>query len=304
MYLCYIDESGNTSSNDNSSHFILAGLAIPIYHWKTCESDIDKIKKKYSLTNTEIHTAWLLRKYAYQDKIDNFSSLTHNQRRSEVDRLYKEQVFPLRKNSKLKKKANQIDKNYRNFVPYIHLTHDERSAFVQEIAEIIGSWGFARLFAECVNKVSFDSRIASQSMDEHAFEQIVSRFQHYLGATSRGSNGTIYGLVIHDNNPTIAKRHTELMKEFHKKGTFWNSTTNIIETPLFVDSSLTSMIQLADVCAYALRRYLENNEDVLFKHIIKRADRRGDTVVGVRHFPATNCPCTICKGHTATLISP
>ena len=59
---------------------------------------------------------------------------------------------------------------------------------------------------------------------------------------------------------------------------------NIIETPLFVDSSLTSMIQMADLCGYALRRYLENNETILFDEVFKRADRRAQTVVGVRHF--------------------
>jgi len=54
------------------------------------------------------------------------------------------------------------------------------------------------------------------------------------------------------------------MKQFHQKGTLWTRINNIIETPLFVESQLTSMIQIADVCAYALRRYLENGEEELF----------------------------------------
>ena len=29
---------------------------------------------------------------------------------------------------------------------------------------------------------------------------------------------------------------------------------------MFVDSQMTSMVQLADLCAYAIRRYLENPE--------------------------------------------
>ncbi len=72
---------------------------------------------------------------------------------------------------------------------------------------------------------------------------------------------------------------------------------NIIETPLFVSSELTSMVQLADVCAYALRRYLENGEERLFDHIFKRADRKEDVVVGVRHFTNISCPCKICVSH-------
>ncbi len=74
------------------------------------------------------------------------------------------------------------------------------------------------------------------------------------------------------------------MKKFHVSGTLWTSLENIIETPLFVDSQLTSMVQVADLCAYALRRYLENDESELFDLIFQRADRKGAVVVGVRHF--------------------
>jgi hypothetical protein len=66
---------------------------------------------------------------------------------------------------------------------------------------------------------------------------------------------------------------------------------------MFVNSELTSMIQLADVCGYSIRRYLENGEDELFNEVFKRADRRGKTVVGVRHFSKQDCKCKICKVH-------
>jgi len=87
------------------------------------------------------------------------------------------------------------------------------------------------------------------------------------------------------------------MKQFHQKGTLWTRINNIIETPLFVESQLTSMIQIADVCAYALRRYLENGEEELFDMIFQRADRKDGIVVGVRHFTGPNCACRICSGH-------
>ncbi|MCU7837088.1 MAG: DUF3800 domain-containing protein [gamma proteobacterium symbiont of Taylorina sp.] len=40
MYLCYIDESGTSSIPGNTSHFVLAGISVPIWHWKTCDKDI------------------------------------------------------------------------------------------------------------------------------------------------------------------------------------------------------------------------------------------------------------------------
>lgn len=72
------------------------------------------------------------------------------------------------------------------------------------------------------------------SVDEQAFEQVVSRFEQYLQNISMGKK-TNHGLLIHDNNQTVALKHTMLMKDFHNKGTLWTSIKNIIETPLFVD---------------------------------------------------------------------
>lgn len=127
----------------------------------------------------------------------------------------------------------------------------------------------------------------------------MSRFESYLSILTKCSDGCKknYGLIIHDNNDTIAKRHTELMKHFCLRGTLWTRVNCIIETSLFVNSELTAMIQIADVCAYALRRYLENGETELFQEIFKRADRKKLATVGVRHFSVSTCPCEICKLH-------
>lgn len=158
---------------------------------------------------------------------------------------------------------------------------------------MVGSWGFARLFAECIDKVNFNS--AGPIQPEHqAFEQVVSRFEHYLGAMFANDQRT-YGLIIHDNNETVSKKHTELMKQFHREGTFFQRIQRIIETPLFVNSELTGMVQIADLCAYAIRRFLENGEKELFNEIFHRADRRDGKVVGVRHFTPNGCGCDICS---------
>ena len=85
-----------------------------------------------------------------------------------------------------------------------------------------------------------------------------------------------YGLLVHDNNETVERKHTLLMRNFHAKGTLWINIERIIETPMFVDSQLTSMVQIADLCSYTLRRYVENGEARLFDIIYKRADRNRD----------------------------
>ena len=138
----------------------------------------------------------------------------------------------------------------------------------------------------------FDPTITNTTIHEQAFEQVVSRFEHFLQNIQLG-----YGLLIHDNNQTVARRHTELMKTFLHRGTLWTQIEHVIETPMFVDSQLTSMVQLADLCAYAIRRYVENSETKLFDLVFERADRIGETSVGVRHFTSPSCSCKICASH-------
>jgi len=103
------------------------------------------------------------------------------------------------------------------------------------------------------------------------------------------------GMLIHDNNQTVAKKLTDIMIRFHDAGTLWTKVKNIIETPLFVDSKLTAMVQIADLCSYAFRRYLGNGEKTLFSNVYNRADRKDGRVVGVRHFSEKTCPCLICQ---------
>lgn len=249
------------------------------------------------MESTEIHTAWLLRPYLEQSKIPDFDILNHEERKRAVRKLRVRELHKLQGKKPLKS-YRQTKKNYEKTDDYTHLTHQERTNFLREIAACVSGWGFARLFAEAIDKAYFESRPGKETVDKQAFEQVVSRFDQYLENTDKHKPHKNYGLLIHDNNQTVEKKHTELMKEFHNKGTRWTRINRIIETPLFVDSRLTSMVQIADLCAYSLRRYLENGENTLFDFVFRRADRRGDITVGVRHY-AENCDCKICDAHKA-----
>lgn len=296
MYICYIDESGTSAIPGNTSHFVLVGISIPVWQWKNCDREIESIKDKYDAKGSEIHVGWMLRPYIEQSNITEFEKLSYHKRKAQVLSYRKAEIFRLQRTNNLKL-LKQTKKNYRKTEAYIHLTYAERKKLVLDLAECIANWGFARIFAECIDKVYFDPSRVTHDLDEQAFEQIVSRFEQYLQNISRGSEHDYLGMLVHDNNATIEKKHTELMKKFHQKGTLWTKVSNIIETPLFVDSQLTSMVQIADICAYALRRYLENNEDELFNLVFQRADRIDSVVVGVRHYASLDCRCKICDVH-------
>lgn len=292
MYFCYVDESGTPEIPGTSSHYVLCGLSIPINKWKSCDRQIQAIKKKYSLLESEIHTAWILRKYLEQSRIDGFEGMSYADRRAAVQRERTRELYRLQHsgNNKLYK---QCRKNYKMTEAYIHLTYSERLNLIREIADKIGTWTFARLFAEGIDKTHFSSTYKS-TIDEMALEQLVSRFEHYMKNLSTKSEEGIYGALIHDNNLTVAERHTKLMQQFHKEGTLWTSISHIIETPLFVNSELTSMVQLADLCSYTIRRYFELGESDLFDRIKQRFDKHNSKLVGIRHFTSPDCICAVC----------
>ena len=298
MHLCYVDESGTSDVPGTSSHFVLAGLAIPIADWKKFDAVLASLLQKYDLDGCEIHTAWILRKYIEQSHIADFDKLTRAARKSAVQKYRTGVLLALQKTGK-PSHYRQTKKSYKHTSDYIHLTHKERKALILEIANAVSGWSTAKLFAECIDKVHFDpAKSANKTIDVQAFEQLVSRFEQYLEKTGNNDPAN-YGLIVHDNNETVARKHTELMRSFHKKGTVWTNIKRIIETPLFVDSKLTGMVQIADLCSYALRRFLENGEEELFDLIFSRADRVGNRVLGVRHFSDMRCACKICTAHKA-----
>lgn len=294
MYLCYIDESGTSDLPGTSSHFVLAGFSIPIANWRDCDREITLALSRYALERVELHTAWLVRGYIEQSKIPNFEDLDWSARRSAVQRYRTGELLRLQKLAS-NRPYRQAKKTYRHTEDYIHLTRTERLAAVRDVADVVGRWGNARLFAECIDKTHHDAALAKRTITEQAFEQVVSRFQQYLSRVSGSSKQ--YGLLIHDNNQTVAEKLTDLMRQFHQGGTLWTNIDHIIETPLFVDSSLTRMVQIADLCSYALRRFVENQEVDLFHRVFARADRFNGRTVGIRHYAGMSCKCEICASH-------
>ena len=126
-----------------------------------------------------------MRNYLEQSKIPNFETISYAERRAAVLRERANEIYRLQdsSNTKLHK---QCKKNFRLSEDYIHLTRNERIAFIQDVADKIGSWNFARLFAEGVDKTHFNPT-AKHTIDEMALEQVVSRFERYMDNKARAS---------------------------------------------------------------------------------------------------------------------
>ena len=178
MYLCYIDESGTADVPGTTSHFILAGISLPIWHWRDADREVSDILSRYDLSGEELHTAWILRSYVEQQHIPNFSQLSRGERRVAVERERNRQILESRQ-SQNRKSYRQQKKNFAHTKSYVHLTRDERRQLILDVADCVSGWGFSRLFAECVDKLYYDPAKTPGTVDEQAFEQVVSRFEQY-----------------------------------------------------------------------------------------------------------------------------
>jgi hypothetical protein len=289
LHILYVDESGVEEVGGGTSHFVLLGLAIPASQWKSADAQIGEVKDRFGLRDVEIHAAWMARKYCEQDSVPDFASLAADHRREAVQTSVKRRAGVIGVSGN-PKKAKAYRREARAILPYSHLTRDQRLACLQQLCSTVAGWTDARVFAEAISKPDF--RPGTSTPYEMAFEQVLTRYQAFLG------NVNSNGIVVHDNNTKVAPRLHALCCKFHEQGTFYRRIPNIVETPLFVDSSLTGMIQMADLCSFALRRFLENGDRRLWTVLESRVDRNRGALVGVRHYTGRRrCTCHICMGH-------
>ncbi|MDQ7782912.1 MAG: DUF3800 domain-containing protein [Desulfomonilaceae bacterium] len=293
MYLCYLDESGTTDHTGNTDHFVLLGVAFPDFQWKAVNSSLSLIKSRYGLDDTEIHTGWLARRYQAQQGL---TASNRSDLRRQTDEEWKKILVGTHTGA-TKKKYGEEKKRYDKSKPYFHLDYSERIQLLRDLLDTLNNMQFVRIFAESIDKTSCRSMQPMQIF-EQAFLQVVTRFDASLEAMAKLHGSKAHGILIQDNNSTVASRLTKAMTQYHDFGTRYRSIEHIVEPPVFVDSKFTSMVQIADVCAYAFRRFFDHAETDLFDRIYGRIDRKGTIVVGARHFVlGKGCSCRLCCEH-------
>lgn len=130
-----------------------------------------------------------------------------------------------------------------------------------------------RIFACVVNK----AKLSPTDPVEFAFEQLASRFDHYLSRLHK-SNDPQRGIIIFDKS-TYETTIQGLATDFRTIGHTWGVLRNLSEVPLFLDSKASRLIQLADLIAYSIYRKYEFGDDQFFSIIADRFDQLG----GVKH---------------------
>lgn len=128
-----------------------------------------------------------------------------------------------------------------------------------------------RIFASVILKRD-PSRIGDASdAVEVAFEQIASRFDHFLHRLYN-NNDVQRGIMILDKS---SYEHTlqSLTRDFREIGCRWGIINNLAEVPLFLDSKASRLIQIADIIAYAVFQKYQNDNDLFFDIIKERFDQ-------------------------------
>lgn len=126
---------------------------------------------------------------------------------------------------------------------------------------------------------------------ERTFEELLLRFKQFLVRMGPDE----LGIVVADKSkyePILQP----MVRVWHQTGTRVGSLKRLVETPMFVDSSATRMVQLADFVAHAVYRRYTVQDESLFAPLLPMFDRRDGVIHGLVHLVRNYryCPCPAC----------
>ena len=281
--------------------------------WFGLNRRIQSLKARYCPPGRtfELHAKQFAGDIKEQDQIPHFAEMSWTERRDLVAQYRHARI----KSATDSKERSRLDKKYRPTEPFIHLSRAERSKLLEDALDLAGEHEGIRLFCEAICKAHPGVQSGEIDPVTQAFEQVVSRFDAYLQMRHRWKleempdalpdNGMLLMDRDYSNETTISQQ----FDDFRQSGHRWGHLRRVIEIPFFASSEQIGGLQVADICSYAVRRYLDkgavpgSHEERNFQRIFHRFDQDGQgRLHGLRHFiPAGSCGCLICqqRGHAA-----
>ncbi len=294
MYLLYVDESGVPNPHPSqTSHYVTMGLAVHVGTWFALTRRIKKLKLAYALEGEierlELHAAWLMHAYREQSLIPSFDGLSRRDRYDAVQtwrRCRQQNDWP----GLAPRLRERERKDFRKTEPFVHLTREERERLCLEALKIVGEHRKGiTLFAQAIDKRVLPSAADATS---EAFSRLIDSFEIFL----QHQPDNPWGMVVVDHDEAQKDRYTAMLHRLQQTEHHLGGVDRIIESPFFLDSQSNSGVQVADLCAYSLRRYLENGEEEKLTAIFPKFYREeGVGLCGLQHFTAPGCGCMICS---------
>ncbi len=175
----------------------------------------------------------------------------------------------------------------RREAPWKDLTINEARGVLKSVLHVVASsYDTVRVFACAIHKKSF----ADQDPVELAFEDLCQRFDYFL-MRRRQQGDQQRGLLVLDKT-TRETSLQKLSREFRKAGTRWGALKYIADTPFFVDSRASRLIQIADHVAYSVFRRYSWGDAQYLDIIASRFDEADGVIHGLVHKHADRLTCT------------
>lgn len=171
--------------------------------------------------------------------------------------------------------------------PWNHLSIDEARGTLKSVLNVVSdSYDSTRLFACAIEKKSYQGR----DIVETAFEDLCKRFDLFL-SRRKAQGDPQRGMIILDKT-TRETSLQKLSREFRKVGTQWGVLRNIADTPFFVDSRASRLVQLADHVAYSVFRRYNSGDAQYFDLVAHRFDTEDSVIHGLAHEHSERHACT------------
>jgi uncharacterized protein DUF3800 len=180
----------------------------------------------------------------------------------------------------------------RREAPWKGLQQDDARGVMKSVLNVArNNYDSACCFACAIEKASLRP---DQDCVALAFEDLCQRFDFFLARKSRQGDRQ-RGLLILDRS-TQETSLQRLSTDFRRVGTQWGVVRNLADTPMFVDSRASRLVQVADHVAYAVFRRFNAGDAQYFDIIASRFDEAEGVIHGLahKHSERQKCVCPSC----------
>ncbi len=178
-----------------------------------------------------------------------------------------------------------------NGAPWDSMSRADRKSLMLEIYKLIAKeQKGVELFGVALSKHD----LPRASPIQITCEEMAGHFDAYLQSLEAEGEEKQRGLMIFDQS-RHEKTVQALMTEYRTTGASFGRVRRLAEVPLFTDSKITRMLQLADFVAYAVYRRFESSDAQFFDIILPGFVESGGVIHGLIHLNANKREC-YCPG--------
>jgi len=169
----------------------------------------------------------------------------------------KEELFPQLKPNEWELHAADIWNNRRFFSkPELHLNYEKKKEIFLKVSQLVCQSDIV-LFNVIIFKDKLKDKYSTPKPKEYSWTLLVERFEHLLRQEPEETNN---GLLFVDSDQRIPEQEIkDIIWKLVRRGSSWQKVDHVIEDPIFTKSHLRNIIQLADMVAYIVHKYIKRD---------------------------------------------